>query len=66
MGFHGGGETTREDEIIYGEITGAMIDEATDKIYKHVSDPVQRHEIRTVIEQVVWKVLREVEDNGPW
>ena len=70
--MHGGGETTREDLVIYGEVTGEMIDKATDKLMMLGVAAVdsgwggERYRVRTVVEQVVWEVLREVEDNGPW
>jgi hypothetical protein len=63
-----GGETTREDEIIYGEVTGGYIDKAVKDLWKLFGgeDNPEEHQVRTILEYLVYKSILEVENNGPW
>jgi hypothetical protein len=56
----GGGETTREDMIIYGPCS-LHIDWALGKLGKN-----EAQFPRSVLEALVYRCILEVEENGPW
>jgi len=62
MGMHGGVGTTLEDDVIWGEPAGPLIDKATDELMTLTvgwETDHERHEVRTILERLVWVLAKE-------
>lgn len=62
MGFHGGAETTLEDEIIYSEEISPLIDKAVkDLMILTVSFESEHsaHEVRSILETLIFKIVKQ-------